>query len=46
MMHFGRRAALGGAKVELESRVDFGRFVDQEIVRWNAIARAGNIQLE
>lgn len=35
-----------GAKVELESRADFARFVDQEIVRWNAIAKAANIQLE
>jgi tripartite-type tricarboxylate transporter receptor subunit TctC len=35
-----------GAKVELESRADFTRFVDQEIVRWNAIAKAANIQLE
>jgi len=35
-----------GAKVELESRADFGRFVDQEIGRWNRIAKAANIQLE
>lgn len=35
-----------GAKVELESRADFARFVDQEVVRWNAIAKAANIQLE
>ncbi|MBN9090358.1 MAG: tripartite tricarboxylate transporter substrate binding protein [Reyranella sp.] len=35
-----------GAKVELESRADFSRFVDREIVRWNRIARAANIQLE
>ena len=35
-----------GAKVELESRADFGRFVDQEIGRWNRIATAANIQLE
>ena len=35
-----------GAKVELESRADFTRFVDQEVVRWNAIAKAANIQLE
>ncbi len=35
-----------GAKVELESRADFARFVDQETVRWNAIAKAANIQLE
>jgi tripartite-type tricarboxylate transporter receptor subunit TctC len=35
-----------GAKVELESRADFSRFVEQEIVRWNRIAKAANIQLE
>ena len=35
-----------GAKVELESRSDFARFVDQEVVRWNAIARSANIKLE
>ncbi len=35
-----------GAKVELESRADFARFVDQEIVRWSAIAKAANIHLE
>jgi tripartite-type tricarboxylate transporter receptor subunit TctC len=35
-----------GAKVELESRADFGRFVDQEIVRWNRIAKNANIQIE
>jgi tripartite-type tricarboxylate transporter receptor subunit TctC len=35
-----------GAKVELESRAGFTRFVDQEAVRWNAIATAANIQLE
>lgn len=35
-----------GAKVELESRADFTRFVDQETVRWSAIARAANIQIE
>lgn len=56
-LHAAAQAALGsdevkrvwaeqGAKVELESRADFTRFVDQEIVRWNAIARAANIQLE
>jgi hypothetical protein len=32
-----------GVKAELESRTGF---VDQEIVRWNAIAKAANIQLE
>jgi tripartite-type tricarboxylate transporter receptor subunit TctC len=35
-----------GAKVELESRAQFTRFVDQEIVRWSAIAKAANVQLE
>jgi tripartite-type tricarboxylate transporter receptor subunit TctC len=35
-----------GGKVELESRADFGRFVEQEIGRWNRIAKAANIQLE
>ena len=34
------------AKVELESRTDFSRFVDQEIVRWGAIAKVANVQLE
>jgi len=35
-----------GAKVELESRADFSRFVEQEVVRWNRIAKAANIQIE
>ena len=35
-----------GAKVELESRTEFGRFIDEEIVRWNRVATAANIQLE
>jgi tripartite-type tricarboxylate transporter receptor subunit TctC len=35
-----------GAKVELESRAEFGRFIDQEIVRWNRVAKAANIQLD
>ncbi len=34
------------AKVELESRAGFGRFVDQEIVRWGAIARVADVRLE
>lgn len=34
------------AKVELESRADFTRFVGQEIVRWSATARAANVELE
>ena len=34
------------AKVELESRADFSRFVDQEIVRWGAIAKVADVQLE
>jgi tripartite-type tricarboxylate transporter receptor subunit TctC len=56
-MHAAVQAALGSdeirrvwveqaAKVELESRADFGRFVEQETVRWNRIAKAANIQLE
>jgi len=35
-----------GAKVELESRAEFGRFIEQETVRWNRVAKAANIQLE
>jgi tripartite-type tricarboxylate transporter receptor subunit TctC len=35
-----------GAKVELESRADFARFVSLEIERWSRIAAAANIQLE
>ena len=35
-----------GAKVELESRADFARFVDQEIVRWSAITKAANVSSE
>ena len=35
-----------GAKVELESRTEFGRFIDDEVVRWNRVAKAANIQLE
>ena len=35
-----------GAKVELESRADFGQFVDKEIVAWRRIASAANIRLE
>jgi tripartite-type tricarboxylate transporter receptor subunit TctC len=35
-----------GARVELESRAEFARFIDQEIVRWNRVATAANIQLE
>jgi tripartite-type tricarboxylate transporter receptor subunit TctC len=34
------------AKVELESRAEFARFVDQEVVRWSATAKAANVQLE
>lgn len=34
-----------GAKVELESRAEFSRFIDQEIVRWNRVAKAANIHL-
>ncbi len=35
-----------GARVELESRADFGRFIDREIVRWNRIAKDANIKME
>lgn len=35
-----------GAKVELESRAEFARFVALEIERWSRIAAAANIQLE
>jgi tripartite-type tricarboxylate transporter receptor subunit TctC len=35
-----------GAKVELESRADFGRFVDKEIVAWRRIAGEAKIRLE
>lgn len=35
-----------GAKVELESRADFGRFVEQEIARWSGIARAANVRID
>jgi tripartite-type tricarboxylate transporter receptor subunit TctC len=35
-----------GAKVELESRAEFASFIDQEIARWNRVAKAANIQLE
>jgi tripartite-type tricarboxylate transporter receptor subunit TctC len=56
-MHAAVQGALGSdelkrvwveqaAKVELEGRADFSRFVEQEIVRWNRIAKAANIQLE
>ncbi len=35
-----------GAKVELESRADFARFVDREIVTWRRIAGDAKIRLE
>jgi tripartite-type tricarboxylate transporter receptor subunit TctC len=35
-----------GARVEPESRADFGRFVVQETERWSRIAKAANIQME
>jgi tripartite-type tricarboxylate transporter receptor subunit TctC len=35
-----------GARVELESRAEFARFVAQEIIRWSAIARAAKLSLE
>ncbi|HTR88344.1 MAG TPA: tripartite tricarboxylate transporter substrate-binding protein [Reyranella sp.] len=34
------------AKVELESRADFTRFVGQEVMRWSGIARAAGVQME
>ncbi|HYD06599.1 MAG TPA: tripartite tricarboxylate transporter substrate binding protein [Reyranella sp.] len=34
------------ARVELESRADFARFIDREIQRWTARARAANVQME
>ena len=41
-----RQWAEQGARVELESRADFARFVDQETVRWDAVVKAANIKLE
>jgi tripartite-type tricarboxylate transporter receptor subunit TctC len=35
-----------GARVELESRADFARFVGREIERWSRIAKAANIPME
>ena len=35
-----------GARVELESRADFARFVAREIERWSRIARAAHIKME
>jgi tripartite-type tricarboxylate transporter receptor subunit TctC len=35
-----------GARVELESRADFQRFVTSEIERWTRAARAANVQLD
>lgn len=35
-----------GARVELESRADFARFVASEVSRWTRLARAANIKLE
>jgi tripartite-type tricarboxylate transporter receptor subunit TctC len=35
-----------GAKVELESRAEFARFVDKEIVAWRRIAGEAKIRLE
>lgn len=34
------------AKVELENRADFTRFVRQEIDRWSGIAKAAGVQME
>jgi tripartite-type tricarboxylate transporter receptor subunit TctC len=35
-----------GAKVELESRADFTRFVDRDIARWSRMATAAHLQIE
>ena len=35
-----------GARVELESRADFARFVAADTERWSRIARAANVQME
>ena len=35
-----------GARVELESRADFARFVARDTERWSRIAKAANIQME
>lgn len=35
-----------GARVELESRADFARFVARETERWSRIAKAANVQME
>ncbi|MEK7687194.1 MAG: tripartite tricarboxylate transporter substrate binding protein [Pseudomonadota bacterium] len=35
-----------GAKVELESRADFARFVVRETERWSRIAKVANVQLD
>jgi len=35
-----------GARVELESRADFARFVAREIEHWSRIARAANVRME
>jgi tripartite-type tricarboxylate transporter receptor subunit TctC len=56
-LHAAVQAALGSeevkrvwrdqsARVELESRADFARFVTQETGRWTARAKAANVQME
>lgn len=35
-----------GARVELESRADFTRFVARDTERWSRIAKAANVQME
>jgi tripartite-type tricarboxylate transporter receptor subunit TctC len=35
-----------GARVELESRADFARFVVADTARWSRLARAANLQIE
>ena len=44
----GSQAAMGGAgaRVELESRADFARFVGEDIQRWSAVIKAAGIQME
>jgi tripartite-type tricarboxylate transporter receptor subunit TctC len=56
-LHDAVQAALGeekiktlwmeqGARVELESRADFARFIAADTERWSRIARAANVQME
>ena len=56
-LHDAVQAALGeekirnlwmeqGARVDLESRADFARFIVSDTERWSRIARAANVQME